>query len=581
MGADRAERKLTAILAADVAGYSRLMGEDDEMTLASLTAHRRELFDPSIAEHRGRLVKTTGDGLLAEFGSVVDAVRCAVAVQAGMAKRNSDVTNEKRLEFRIGINVGDVVEQDGDLFGDGVNIAARLEAIAEPGGIVISSTVRDHIGSGLGSDIEDIGEQALKNIARPIRAYRLRQSNAATNPAERATLSLPDKPSIAVLPFDNLSGDPEQGYFTDGITEDIITDLSKVSGLFIISRNSSFAYKGQDVRKVSSALGVRYVLEGSVRRAAGRVRINAQMIDGVSGGHVWAERFDRDLADIFAVQDEVTRAIVHALRVRLTTDEEARRENLGKIDPEVYELLTRANQNIQSFRPEGIADARPMLERALERDPENAVALSRLAITYCLEYINDWNPRPDHLERALAYARRAVDIDRNEPNAHYALALTYLWMRQLDEAEIAAEQLIELSPSLWLGYDALGNVRDLKGDYESARELYVQCGRLNPWFDLALHFEARALAGMGRFAEAEALFKRRLLLSPRSDMTRFYLASVYGNTGRHEEARQLWREILEINPNFSVENYRRKLPYRDPEWFAKFTRGLAAAGITV
>ena len=391
-----------------------------------------------------------------------------------------------------------------------------------------------------------------------------------------------DRPSIAVLPFDNLSGDPEQGYFADGITEDIITDLSKVSGLFVIARNSSFAYKGQvpDVRKVSRELGVRYVLEGSVRRAAGRIRINAQLIDAMTGGHLWAERYDRDLEDIFAVQDEVTRTIVGALRVKLTADEEARRESLRKVNPEAYDLLVRASQNILQFRPDALREARAMLERAIELDPALAVAYARLSIVHSVEYANQWNdPQPNHLTKALALARKAVELDENEPRAHDALAIALLWSRQLDEAERAAERMIELDPNYASGYLELGNVRHFKGEHESAAELYTQAHRLDPQFDLALHFLGRALFALRRFDEAEAAFKRRLALIPRSDMTRFYLASLYGHTGRHDEARRVWRELLEIKPDFSVGHFKRILPYRDPASFDWFVDGVREAGI--
>ena len=322
---DRIERKLSAILAADVAGYSRLMGIDEEGTLSRLTVHRRDVFDPSIVRNRGRIVKTTGDGLLAEFTSVVDAVRCAVEVQTDMASRNSGEAEDRRIAFRIGINVGDIVEQDGDIFGEGVNIAARLEGIAEPGGICVSARVQEDAAGRVDLTFEDMGEQALKNIARPVHAFRLRVEQpaipgAATHPPS------PDKPSIAVLPFQNMSGDPEQEYFGDGIAEDIITALSKLRGFFVIARNSTFAYKGKapNIRQVARELGVRYVLEGSVRKAGERLRVTGQLIDATSGNHIWAERYDRPVADIFAVQDEITASVVAAIEPQLYAAENLR-----------------------------------------------------------------------------------------------------------------------------------------------------------------------------------------------------------------------------------------------------------------
>ena len=379
-----------------------------------------------------------------------------------------------------------------------------------------------------------------------------------------------------------MSGDPEQGYFADGISEDIITDLSKVSGLFVIARNSSFAYKGQapDIRKVSRELGVRYVLEGSVRRAAGRIRINAQMIDGATGGHLWAERYDRDLEDVFAVQDEVTRSIVSALKVKLTAGEEAQRDSRGKVDPEAYDLLVRARQTMLQLRPEAAVEARRMLERVIEIDPGLALAYARLSIITFADYANLWNgATPENLERALELARKAIETDATEPQGHIALALALSWMRRLDEAERAAEHALALDPNSADAYAGLGNIRDFQGRHEDAAALFRQAHRLDPQFDMALHFLGRALLALGRFDEAETSFTRRLRLAPRSDMTRFYLACLYGRTGRHEDARRMWCEMLEINPGFSVEHLKRSLPYRDPHLLDRLMDGLREAGI--
>jgi len=316
--AERVERKLTAILAADVAGYSRLMGADEEGTLAQLKAHRRALIDPKIAEHRGRIVKTTGDGILVEFASVVDALRCAVEVQRGMVERNAEVPQNKRIEFRVGIHQGDVIIEGGDMFGDGVNVAARLEALAEPGGICVSGRVQEDAEGKLEIAFENAGEQQLKNIARPVRVYRVRLSGAA-GPSSRPALPLPDKPSIAMLPFQNMSGDPEQEYFADGIVEEIITALSRFQQLFVIARNSSFTYKGRavDVKQVGRELGVRYVLEGSVRKAGNHERITGQLVDALTGAHLWADRFDGTLENIFELQDSVTASVVGAIAPKI------------------------------------------------------------------------------------------------------------------------------------------------------------------------------------------------------------------------------------------------------------------------
>ncbi len=575
------ERRLAAILAADVVGYSRLMGADEAGTLTALKAHRSEFIDPKFAEHKGRIVKLMGDGMLAEFPSVVDAVRAAVETQVAVTEHNAGLPENKRIEFRVGINLGDVVIDGDDIHGDGVNVAARLEGLAEAGGICISGSVHEQVRDRTGFAFEDLGEREVKNIDRPVSVWRWAGERAAGAPPP-GTPALPDKPSIAVLPFDNLSGDPEQGYFADGIAEDIITDLSKVSGLFVIARNSSFAYKDQnpDVRRVCRELGVGHVLEGSVRKAGNRVRINAQLIDGSTGGHLWAERYDRDLEDIFAVQDEVTREIVEALKVELTVAERRRREGHRKVDPEAYDCLVRARTCIYRFSAEGMVEARTMLERAIALDPGLAPAYARLALVHAMEYVNAWNDAgPDHLARALELANKAREADENEPQAYHALALTQMWLRDLDEAERAAERAIELDPNFAGAYTALGSVRDYAGKHESAIELLRQALRLDPQYDLALQFMGRAQFSLGRYDEAVATFKRRLIRAPRSDMTRAFLASLYGHTGHPEEAREIWCELLAINPDFSVEHVRRVLPYRDPAWFDRFDEGLANAGL--
>ncbi len=363
----RTERKLAAILAADVAGYSRLMSHDEEGTLRLLKAHLGELVEPHIAAHRGRIVKRTGDGLLVDFSSAVEAVRCAVAIQAGMADRNRTAVDDSRIEFRIGINLGDVIIEGDDIFGDGVNIAARLEALADPGGIFVSRAVRDSVRDKLGIVLEDLGEKPVKNIARPVRVFRIGRASGAQ---PRSPPAMPDKPSIAVLPFANMSGDAEQEFFSDGISEDLITDLSKVSALFVIARNSSFTYKGRTVKvqEIGRELGVRFVLEGSIRKAGNRVRITAQLVDAQSGGHLWADRFDRELTDIFATQDEVVQKIVEALAIKLTRVEEQDLRRGGTKSLEAYESWLRARQLLGRGTRESIAQARALHRRAIGPD---------------------------------------------------------------------------------------------------------------------------------------------------------------------------------------------------------------------
>ncbi|MET0574237.1 MAG: adenylate/guanylate cyclase domain-containing protein [Mesorhizobium sp.] len=584
---ERIQRRLVAILAADVVGFSRLMERDETATLTDLKVRWSEVVEPLITRHAGRVFKRLGDGMLVEFSSAVDAVECAVELQKAMEVANKDNPVDRRIVLRIGVNLGDVMVDGSDLYGDGVNVASRIEGLADPGGVAISDAVHEHLHGRVSMDFVDSGHHEVKNIERPLHIWTWSPDATGTETLAAiggAPLPLRSKPSIAVLPFSNMSGDPEQGYFADGITEDIITDLSKVSGLFVIARNSSFAYKGQapDIRKVSKELGVRYVLEGSVRRVASRVRINAQMIDGTTGGHLWAERYDRDIEDVFAVQDEVTRTIVNALQVTLTAGEQARRVNRGKINPEAYDLIVRARQIVLELRPEAALEARRMLERAIEIDPELALPYARLSIISFAEYANQWNDAtPENLTRALELAHKAIELDDSEPQGHASLALVLSWMRRLDEAEPAAERAVALAPNLADAYTALGNIRDFQGRHEDAVALHTRAYRLDPQFDMSLHFLGRALLALGRFDEAEIAFKRRLTLTPRSDMSRFYLACLYGLTGRHEEARRYWRETLEVNPAFSVERMKQVLPYRDPNLVDRLVGGLRDAGIDV
>jgi adenylate cyclase len=587
MATEHIRRRLAAILAADVVGYSRLMERDETATHTALTARWKEVLEPLVKQHQGRVFKRTGDGVFVEFGSAVNAVECAAALQGAMKAANEDMPEDRAIVLRVGVNLGDIMVEDSDLFGDGVNIAARLEMLADPGGVAISDSVYQHVHGRVGIDFADSGLHEVKNIERPVHIWTW-SPNGRTKATARIIVEapppLPARPSIAVLPFDNMSGDPEQGYFADGITEDIITDLSKVSGLFVIARNSSFAYKGMapDIRKVSRELGVRYVLEGSVRRAANRIRINAQMIDGTTGGHLWAERYDRGIEDIFAVQDEVTRTIVSALKVKLTPSEEARREGRAKVDPEAYDLLVRSRQTMLQLNAQASRESRGMLERVIALDPNLAAAYARLSIITFAEYVNRWNDAtPENLTQAMELARKAIELDDTEAQAHISLAIALTWARRLDEAERSAERAVALDSNSADAFTALGNTRDFQGRHEDAVALYTRAHRLDPQFDMSLHFLGRALLTLGRFDEAEIAFKRRLTLAPRSDMTRFYLACLYGRTGRHEEARRYWQETLEVNPNFSIGHLKQVLPYRDPDTLDRLVEGLRQAGISV
>ena len=577
---DPVQRRLAAILAADMVGYSRLMGAEEENTLAALTAHLRDHIEPAIAEHRGRVVKTTGDGLLAEFASVVDAVRCAIAVQDGMAGRNANASGDRRIDFRIGINLGDVIVQEGNVFGDGVNIAARLEGLAEPGGIVVSDKVYNEVRTKLDLGYEDLGPQQVKNIAEPVRCWRV---GADTEPADSPP-PLPDKPSIAVLPFNNMSGDPEQEYFSDGITEDIITDLSKISALFVIARNSSFTFKGKtsDVKHVARDLGVRYVLEGSVRKAAKRVRITAQMVDGTTGGHLWAERYDRDLDDIFAIQDEITQKIVGALRITLKLGEQERVAGRATSSMEAYDLALRARELVYCFNPEAYAEAAPLFEKAIALDPAFITPYWGWAAVLYTEYLNGWNDAtPESLEKGLELSARAIEIDPEDPQGHSALALGRLWSGDLDGAMTAIDRAVELGPGNSYAFAIRGNVLSYAGRAGEAIASLDTAMRLNPHYpNIWMHFLGLAHFIGGDYEDAASVLARRLRIFPGSDISRALRASCLGHLGRHDEAREEWARVLEITPDYSAEQKVRMLPYADPADGERVIEGLREAGLT-
>ncbi|WP_087005297.1 adenylate/guanylate cyclase domain-containing protein [Rhizobium sullae] len=584
-------RKLAAILAADVVGYSRLAGADEERTLARLRALRSDLIDPTIAVHNGRVIKRTGDGALVEFRSVVDAVRCAMEVQNGMVERNAGVPQERRIEFRIGIHLGDVVEEsDGDLMGDGVNIASRLEGVAAPGAICLSEDAYRQVKARLDLSVSDLGNTQLKNIAEPIRVYSLRVGTAeakATANSESATSRLatvpPPKLSIAVLPFANMSGDVEQEYFADGISEDIITALSKLPQLFVIARNSSFTFKGKNVhvQEVGRNLGVRYVLEGSVRRSGNRVRITAQLIDAASGGHLWAERFDRDLTDIFAVQDDVTQQIVDAMAINLTEGDRQRMapEHTGNV--EAYDYFLRGRELWHRLTKETNIAARGLLQRAIELDPNFASAHAFLALTHGLDYLNGWSPSPPNSrEQGEELARRAVALDDRDPRAHWALSIVELYSRRHDMAISEAQRAIILNPNFAEGHVSLGEALYYSGRADEALKYFDGAKVLNPYFpDVLLHFQALALFQLGRYEQAVGLLKERLTRNPVTDVSRALLASSYGHLGRFDEARAAWQEVLRVNPDYSLEYRRKVLPYKNPADFELVVDGLRKAGL--
>jgi len=576
---ERAERRLAAILAADVAGYSRLMGADEEGTLARLKEHRRELTDPQLAEHHGRIVKTTGDGLLVEFASVVDAVRCAVAVQRGMADRNEGVPADRRIAFRVGINLGDIIIDEGDIFGDGVNVAARLEALAEPGGICVSRVVRDQVRDKLDLAFVDMGEQQVKNIARPVRAYRIllgeghrrpEPSSAAAEPAP----ALSDKPSIAVLPFQNMSGDAEQDYFVDGIVEDIITGLSRVKWLLVIARNSSFTYKGRavDVKQVGSELGVRYVLEGSLRKAGGRVRITAQLIETATGTHVWAERYDGPLDDIFELQDQITLSVVGAIEPSLRQAEIERSKRKRPESLDAYDFYLRALLHAQVAMPGDAEKALPLLQQSLALQPDYAAAHAAAAWCHEQRYLRGGLHEADKTA-GLMHARAALEAGADDAttlatagfvigliehdyesamnaidhalalNGSSALALglgaTILaHAGRTAEAIAYGERALRLSPhdpTVYLPLTGLGIAHCAAGNFEEAAAVCNKAAQANPRFSFPCVLQTAALSRLGRANEAKAAARRVLELEPGFSIAEF----VRAHTGRTE----IWTPI--------------------------------------
>ena len=571
-------RRLAAILAADVAGYSRLIGADEGGTLERLKVLRRELVDPKIAESRGRLVKTTGDGLLVEFASVVDALRCAVDVQREMARRNTGVPPDNRIEFRIGINVGDIVVEDGDIFGDGVNVAARLEALAEPGGICVSARVQEDATGRLDLDFEDIGQQQLKNIARPVRAYRVATSARGAITRHDADPPLPDKPSIAVLPFQNISGDPEQEYFADGMVEEIITALSRIRWLFVIARNSSFTYKGRaiDVKQVGRELGVRYVLEGSVRRAGGRVRITAQLIDAASGAHLWADRFDGSLEDVFDLQDKVASSVAGVIEPALQTAETARSAHRPTNDLTAYDLYLRAYSMALSSGKQ-FPDALGLLEQAIARDPRYGPALAQAAVC-CVRLVVDGrstDPDADALKGA-DFARRALEVAGDDPAimANAAQALAYFG-EDIGAMKALVDRALVLNPNFARGWHISGGLRMWAGEPDVAIEHVEIALRLSPRARVgsSIAFMGRAYFLNRRFDDAVPKLLLAIQEDPSSPEPYRSLASCYAHMGRLDEAREVLKRLRAITPVVVP----RATPYRDAEQRELYLSGLRLA----
>jgi adenylate cyclase len=585
----RINRKLAAILAADVVGYSRLMGADEAGTLGALKRHRETIFDPAVAAHNGRIVKLIGDGTIVEFGSVVDAVNCALSVQRSSASLPEASARQPTIVLRIGINLGDVIIENDDIYGDGVNIAARLEPLAEPGGICVSSIVNESVGNRIDVRFQDGGDISVKNIDRPIRVWKWHPSKMdaagsrfnAANPTPSV-----EAPSIAVLPFANMSGDPEQEYFSDGISEDVITDLSKIAGLVVIARNSSFTYKGRsvDIREVGRELGVRSVLEGSIRRAGNRVRITAQLIDATNGAHLWADRYDRDLTDIFAVQDDVTRRIVDALKVTLSPAEKARLADSGTPNIDAYDCYLRGRE-LLALNPknrERFEQSTKLFMRALELDPGYSQAYASLSLAYNLDYQNRWSDDPDNsLQLAKHNAEQAIEKDPKEPFARQVACWAAMFDKDLGRAKSEADIALSLNPNSSGAYASLGSIHTYSGRPIEAIPALERATRLDPAFRPGhLHFLGMTYLLAGKYETAAALLRERILLVPETDFSRVLLASALGHLGNGDEACRIWKELKEINPKYSFSEHFARQPFKNEEDVRRFAEGLAKAGLS-
>ena len=627
MTEERAKRKLSGILSADAVGYSRLMQEDEAATIRNLE-DSKILMSKLIEQFKGRVVDAPGDNLLAEFGSVVDAIECAVKIQKGLKAKNSELPDNRRMDFRIGVNLGDVVEEADRIYGDGVNIAARIEELAKPGGICISRSAYDHVKNKLALGYEYLGEHNVKNIAEPVRVYRVLMEPEAVGKvigekrflgriSRRAAIAaiiillivaggvigwniylhqskriepasldkmaypLPEKPSIAVLAFDNLSGDPEQEYFCDGIAEEIITALSKIPKIFVIARNSSFTYKGKSVKvqQVAEELGVRYVLEGSVRKAEDKVRITAQLIDAISGKHLWAERYDRKLEDIFALQEEITTKIITALQIKLSEGEQARVHAAGTKNLEAY---LKVLQSIHYFRQINKDDndlARKLADEAVALDPQYAMAYRMLAATHWMDvFFGSSKSKKESLNQAFELAKKAIELDETLAEAHGLLAWLYVMAGQHDKGIVEAERAIALAPNSINAQFAMGRVLRFSGRPEEAIEWHKKSLRYDPMPKTTTFFGlCHACWLAGRYEEAVAACKKSLLLSPKSTAGHAFLAVTYISRGRDEEAHAELQEIYKVNPNFSLERFANAMPHRNKSDRDKFLGALRKA----
>jgi adenylate cyclase len=628
MATEDFKRKLTAILSADVKGYSRLMGEDEEATVRTITAHRK-VITSVIEKYRGRVVDSPGDNILAEFVSVVDAVQSGVEIQEVIRAKNAELPDERKMEFRIGINLGDVIQEGERIYGDGVNIAARVEGLADPGGICISGSAYEQIENKLALGYDYIGEHTVKNIVKPIRVYRVptgpetlqkvteekkpapswqraavavviallivaggvaiwKSYRPSTPPVETASVGkmaypLPDKPSIAVLPFNNLSGEPEQEYFSDGLTEEIITTLSRVPKLFVIARNSTFTYKGKPVKvqQVAEELGVRYVLEGSVRKGGDKIRITAQLIDALSGHHLWAEQYDRNLSDIFAVQDEITKKIITAMQVKLTEGEQARAAARGTDNLEAYLKCLQANELISQINPESNALAKQLAEEAIALDPDYAWAYVVLGRSHMMDvWVRTSKSPKESIGKAIEFVQKAIAMDDTNARSHALLAFLYSMTRQYDKSIVQAEKAVDLNPNSAWAHFMVGKTLFFAGKSEESIPPYKKAMRLNPISPNHHYWSIGLSYGyMGQYEEAITWCEKAVRQDPNDLLARTMMTVVYSFSGRDEAARAQAAEVLRIQPKFSVKGFEKRLTYKRKEDGERFLNALRKAGI--
>jgi len=620
------KRKLSAILSADVEGYSRLMREDEEATVRTITAYR-EVISSIVQKHRGRVVDSPGDNILAEFASVVDAVRGAVEIQEELRIRNAELPEDREMEFRIGINLGDVIQEDERIYGDGVNVAARVESLAEAGGICVSGTAFDQIEDKLPLGYEYLGEQSVKNIPKPVRIYKVLMEPEAVGKVigekraeprrgqrvalavvtvlllivgglliwrtvfppvqvasvEKMAFPLPDKPSVAVLPFDNMTGDPEQEFLSDGITEQIITALSKISSLFVIARNSTFTYKGKPIKvqRVSEELGVRYVLEGSFQKSGDRVRITAQLIDAIKGNHLWSETYDRDLKDIFALQDDITKKILTGLQVKLTRGEQARVWAKGTDNFEAFLKFLQANESFFQVNVEKNAFARQMAKEAIALDPEYASAYALLGKTHAIDVLLGSSTSPkDSMRQAMALLQKAIALDESSADAHSRLGSLYTMVGQLDKAIAEGERAVTLDPNYADAYNRLGLFLRFADRPEEAIPVIKKAMRLNP-FPPGIYYSNLGMAYLftGKCEEAIAECEKALQLETDNLYTHITTTVAYSLCGREEEARATAAGVLRINPKFSCDYFAKRLTYKNQADKDRFIEALRKAGL--